>query len=124
VASGETGLRERLARVARRPRCRLAHWGRKTGQRHEVTIWFLVDGDTVYLVTGDRRRQWVRNVLARPGVELSVGGETFRGAAEPVTRPDEMARVVGLLRGKYWLSRPYLWYRGAPDAAFHVRLTG
>ena len=115
---------ERLAGVARWPRCRLAHWGRKTGRRHEVTIWFLVDGGIVYLVTGDRRRQWVQNVLARPGVELRVDGETFRGAVEPVTRADEMARVVDLLKRKHWLSRPYLWYRGAPDAAFRVRITG
>lgn len=80
-----TVVRERLARVARRPRCRLTHYGRKTGHPHEVTIWFLVDGDVVYLVTADRRRQWMRNVLARPGIELRAGGETFRGEAEPVT---------------------------------------
>jgi deazaflavin-dependent oxidoreductase (nitroreductase family) len=115
---------ERLARVAGRRRCRLTHWGRRTGRPHEVTIWFLVDAGLVYLVTGDRRRQWVQNVLARPTVELRVDGETFRGTAEPVTRPEEMARVVDLLKRKHWLSRPYLWYRGAPDAAFRVRVAG
>ena len=72
TASG-TVVRERLARVARRPRCRLTHYGRKTGHPHEVTIWFLVDGDVVYLVTADRRRQWVRNVLARPGHRAASG---------------------------------------------------
>jgi deazaflavin-dependent oxidoreductase (nitroreductase family) len=123
MTAGETALRERLARVARRPRCRLAHYGRKTGRRHEVTIWFLVDGDVVYLATGDRRRQWVRNVLARPSVELRVDGATFHGEVEPVARPDEMTRVIELLKQKYWLSRPYLWFRGAPDAAFRVRVT-
>jgi hypothetical protein len=76
----------------------------------------------VYLVTADRRRQWVQNVLARPGVELRVDGEMFRGAVEPVIRPDEVARVVELLKRKYWLSRAYLWDRGAPDAAFRVRV--
>jgi hypothetical protein len=44
-----------------------------------------VDGDVVYLVTADRRRQWVRNVLARPGIKLRAGDETFRGEADPVT---------------------------------------
>lgn len=122
TASGAAVI-ERLARVARRPRCRLAHFGRKTGRGHEVTIWFLVDGDVVYLVTADRRRQWVRNVLARPSVELRVDGETFHGEVEPVAHPDEMTRVIELLKRKYWLSWPYLWFRGAPDAAFRVRVT-
>jgi deazaflavin-dependent oxidoreductase (nitroreductase family) len=119
-----TVVRERLARVARRPRCRLTHVGRKTGQRHEVTIWFLVDGDLVYLVTADRRRQWVRNVLARPGLELRVGGETFRGEAEPVTEEGDITRVIELLKRKYWLARPYLWLKGAPDGVFRVRVHG
>jgi hypothetical protein len=44
-----------------------------------------VDGDVVYLVTADRRRQWMRNALARPDIELRAGDETFRGDAEPVT---------------------------------------
>jgi hypothetical protein len=26
-----------------------------------VTIWFVVDGDTVYLATANASRQWVRN---------------------------------------------------------------
>lgn len=69
----------------------------------------------VYLVTADRRPQWVRNVLARPGVELRTGGETFHGEREPVTRSEETARVIELLTRKYWLARPYLWLKGAPD---------
>jgi deazaflavin-dependent oxidoreductase (nitroreductase family) len=117
-----TAVRERLARVARASRCRLTHVGRKTGQPHEVTIWFLVDGDLVYLVTADRRRQWVRNVLARPGVALRIGGETFHGDAEPATEAGEIARVTELLKRKYWLARPYLWLKRAPDAVFRIRV--
>jgi deazaflavin-dependent oxidoreductase (nitroreductase family) len=123
TASG-TVVRERLARVARRPRCRLTHYGRKTGRPHEVTIWFLVDGDVVYLVTADRRRQWVRNVLARPGIELRAGRETFRREAEPVTEGRDITRVIELLKRKYWLARPYLWLKGAPDGVFRVRVRG
>jgi deazaflavin-dependent oxidoreductase (nitroreductase family) len=124
MTTSGTVLRDRLARVARASRCRLTHVGRKTGRRHEVTIWFLVDGDLVYLVTADRRRHWVRNVLARPGVELRMGGETFHGAAEPATDAGEIARVTELLKRKYWLARPYLWLKGAPDGVFRVRVHG
>ena len=120
--SSQHALADRLARVTRQPRCWLTHYGRKSGQPYEVTIWFLVDGEAVYLVTGDRRRQWVRNVLAHPAVQLRVRDETFAGEVTPVTGPGEMARVVELLTRKYWLARPYLWWRGAPDAAFRVRI--
>jgi deazaflavin-dependent oxidoreductase (nitroreductase family) len=117
-----TAVRERLARVAGRSRCRLTHVGRKTGRRHEVTIWFLVDGDLVYLVTADRRRHWVRNVLARPGLELRMGGETFHGDAEPVTEAEAITHVIELLKRKYWLARPYLWLKRMPDGVFRVRV--
>jgi deazaflavin-dependent oxidoreductase (nitroreductase family) len=123
TASGTVG-RERLARIARGSRCRLTHVGRKTGQQHEVTIWFLVDGDLVYLVTADRRRQWVQNVLAWPGIELRMGGETFHGDAKPVTDAEEIRRVIELLKRKYSLARPYLWLKGAPDGVFRVRVLG
>lgn len=66
----------------------------------------------------------MRNVLARPGVELRTGGETFHGEVEPVTRPEETTRVIELLKRKYWLARPYLWLKGAPDGAFRVRVSG
>lgn len=93
MTAGETGLRERLARPARRHRCRLIHEGRKTGRRREFTVWFLVNGSFVHLVAADRRRQWVQNVLARPGVELRIDG-----------------------------SRAHLWLRRAPDATLQVRI--
>jgi deazaflavin-dependent oxidoreductase (nitroreductase family) len=115
-------LAEHLARVARRSTCRLTHIGRKTGRPHEVTIWFLVDGEMVYLATMNMERQWTRNVQARPEVRLRIGDETFSGEAAVITEADEMARVVDLLRRKYWLARPYLWLRGRPDGAFRVRL--
>lgn len=111
---------DRLAQVARQSRCRLTHYGRKSGRPHEVTIWFLVDGDAVSLGTGDKRRQWVRNVLADPAVQLRVCTEVFAGDVTPVTTPAEIARVVELLKHKHWLARPYLWWRGSPDAAFRV----
>lgn len=114
-------IAERLAGVANRSTCRLIHQGRRSGRAHEVTIWFLVDGETVYLVTMSMQRQWTRNVQAHPGVRLQIAGETFEGEAAVVTDAQEMARVVELLRRKYWLARPYLWLKRRPDGAFRVR---
>lgn len=71
---------ERLDSVAARQTVRLTH-GRKSGKPYEVTIWFVVDGDRVYLGTANVHRQWVRNVQKTPTVRLRIGGETFEGEA-------------------------------------------
>jgi hypothetical protein len=42
----ESAVAERLARVGRKSTGRLTHYGRKSGRPYEVTIWFLVDGET------------------------------------------------------------------------------
>ena len=118
----ESTVAERLARVVRKSTCRLTHHGRKSGRPYEVTVWFLVEGDTVYLTTMNLRRQWTRNVQANPQVLLRAGGETFTGDIQVVSDEAEMTRVVELLRNKYWLARPYLWLKGKPDGAFRVRV--
>ncbi len=112
----------RIARVASRSTCRLTHYGRTTGRPHQVTIWFLPDGDRIYLSTMNMQRHWTRNVQANPRVVLQIGGERLQGIAREVTAADEMAHVARLMKRKYLLSRPYLWIKKRPDGAFRVDL--
>jgi deazaflavin-dependent oxidoreductase (nitroreductase family) len=114
------GVTARLARIATKLTCRLTHRGRKSGRPFEVTIWFLVDADTLYLTTMNMKRQWTQNVQVNRDVAIRIGPETFVGEASVITEPSEMARVVGLLKKKYWFSRPYLWLKKQPDGAFRV----
>ena len=111
-----------LAKVSSRSTCRLTHRGRKTGRAYEVTIWFLPDGNRIYLTTMNVNRHWIRNVQATPRVTLTIAGERFTGTAHRVTDEREMVRVVDLLKRKYWLARPYLWLRKRPAGAFGVDL--
>ena len=67
------------------------------------------------------QRQWTQNVQVNRDVAIRIGPETFVGEASVITEPSEMARVVDLLKKKYWLSRPYLWLKKQPDGAFRVR---
>jgi hypothetical protein len=53
---------------------------------------------------------------------IRIGPERFVGEASVVTEPSEIARVVGLLKAKYWFSRPYLWLKKRPDGVFRVRV--
>jgi deazaflavin-dependent oxidoreductase (nitroreductase family) len=112
----------RIARVASRSTCRLTHYGRTTGSPHQVTIWFLPDGDHIYLSTMNMQRHWTRNVQANPRVALQIGDERLEGTARAVTSAEEMAHVARLMKRKYVLSRPYLWIKKRPDGAFRVEL--
>lgn len=119
---------DRLAAVSNQSTCRLTHRGRKSGKPYQVTIWFVVDGETVYLETANAKRQWVRNLRATPQLSLEVGGQTFTGTSEPVHDPAEARRVMDLVVAKYWYLRPFvaiarlLGYDPKPDATFRVRL--
>jgi hypothetical protein len=67
----KASVTERLKRIAGRQTLRLTHYGRKSGKPYEVTIWFAVDGDRLYLLTANVTRQWVRNALPTPPAESS-----------------------------------------------------
>ncbi len=107
--AGTTSIAEQLAAAAGRWTLRLRHRGRRTGTPYQVTIWFLVDGETMYLVTANVRRQWVRNVTVNPDVVLEVGGRTLTGRVTPVRDRVELAHVVRLLTAKYWFVAPLVW---------------
>ena len=49
-----TTLADRLAQGANTSRLRLTHYGRRSGMPYGVTIWFMVEGEAVYLATANR----------------------------------------------------------------------
>lgn len=56
--------------------CYLTTTGRRTGQRHEIEIWYspTEDGRTLYLLAGARERSdWVRNLSANPRCTVRIG---------------------------------------------------
>jgi deazaflavin-dependent oxidoreductase (nitroreductase family) len=80
--------------------------GRKSGLRRSVTIWFVRDGDRVWLQAGQGgSTDWYRNLLATPRVELDFGSERRRGEAFPVADPAEVARIHARFVDKYWMTR-------------------
>ena len=62
----------RLRRVADKQTTRLTHYGRKTGKPHEVTIWFVLDDDKLYLGSANVNRQLVRNLQKTPKIKVFV----------------------------------------------------
>jgi deazaflavin-dependent oxidoreductase (nitroreductase family) len=102
-ASGR--LRDRLAAIADRSVMELTHYGRKSGTPYQVTTWFAVDGETVYVPTSDGGQQWTRNVQHTPRLQLRFGSQTFEGTVTPVTDDTQKHHVYELLRRKYWTIR-------------------
>jgi deazaflavin-dependent oxidoreductase (nitroreductase family) len=98
----------RLRQVAGKQTTRLTHYGRKTGKPHEVTIWFVLDGDRLYIGTANVNRQWVQNVQKTPQVKLSIAGENVEGTARFLTDRAEHERAMAAVRRKYWMFRPIL----------------
>ena len=79
----ESGIARHLARVASYQTMRLTHRGRKSGNRYEVTIWFVVDSYAIYL-NGNVDTQWPRNLKANPQITMYIGQEIFHGKANLV----------------------------------------
>jgi deazaflavin-dependent oxidoreductase (nitroreductase family) len=104
----ESNALTRLKRVAARQTLILTHYGRKSGKPYDVTIWFVVDGDKVYIGTANVNRQWVRNVQKTPRVRLSIGGEPFDGTARFLAGQAEHERAMAAIRRKYWMYRPFI----------------
>ena len=98
----------RLKAVAGRQTLTLTHYGRKSGKPYDVTIWFVVDGDKVYIGTANVNRQWVRNLQKTPRIRLAVGGETFEGEARFLAERSEHERAMAAIRRKYWVYRPLI----------------
>jgi len=99
---------DRLRRAGDRQTLQLTHYGRKTGKPYQVTIWYLVGDDKLYLVSANANRNWVRNVKRRPAISLRIGNEVFNGEVRSITDPGEREQVNALVERKYWFVIPIL----------------
>jgi deazaflavin-dependent oxidoreductase (nitroreductase family) len=99
-------FKQRLQSVAGKQTLVLTHYGRNTGKPHQVTIWFLVHGEKIYLGTANVERQWVRNVQKTPRVKLSIGDQEFEGETRFLRDVTERRRVLAMIYKKYWMYWP------------------
>jgi deazaflavin-dependent oxidoreductase (nitroreductase family) len=107
-AAMDSNALARLKAVTGRQTLTLTHYGRKSEKPYDVTIWFAVEGDKVYIGTANVNRQWVRNVQKTPRIRLAVGGERFEGEARFLAERAERERAMAAIRRKYWMYRPLI----------------
>ena len=86
--------------------------GRKSGNPHEIEIWFVEYEENYYLVSEfPERADWVKNILHNPAITFRVGNrsaESIQGigrAVDRMTEPELTTAVSGLMDEKYdWSS--------------------
>lgn len=82
--------------------CYLTTTGRVTGKPHEIEIWFGLNGNTLYLLSGGMdKSDWVKNLLKDPSVTVKVGRHTFKATARLVKDKEEEMLVRNMLADKY-----------------------
>lgn len=113
-------LAARLAAVANDTIAQITTTGRKTGNPHTVPVWFVLDGDTIYLTTLNEKRDWVRNAEHTPTVTLAIGTLRVQGHFARVADAVLAARVGKLRRDKYMLGRIASWFGYDTAVTFRV----
>jgi hypothetical protein len=68
--------------LASKSYCYLTTTGRVSGEPREIEIWFGLDGDTLYMLSGGRARSdWVKNLIRQSEVQVRLGDRIFEGRA-------------------------------------------
>ncbi len=83
--------------------CYLTTTGRRTGRPHRIEIWYVVEGNTLYLLAGaGRGSDWVRNLETEAAVSVELAAATRAGRARILEgRDEEERRARTLVYEKY-----------------------
>jgi deazaflavin-dependent oxidoreductase (nitroreductase family) len=95
----ENDLKERLSRYRQ---IKLSVLGRKSGQTISIPVWFVLEGDQLYLLpVQGSDTQWYKNILQNPSIGIEARGEEARFRAIATTEPKAVRSVVEKFREKY-----------------------
>ena len=92
-------LKERLARYRE---IKLSVTGRKSGKTISVPVWFVQDGEKLYLLpVNGSDTQWYKNVLQNPSMRIDARGAETEFRAVPITEANAVKAVIEKFREKY-----------------------
>lgn len=76
--------------------------GRKSGRTISNPVWFVVEGDKLYLLpVQGSDTQWYKNVLKNPKIGIAAGAAHSELKAMPTTGAAQVKSVVEKFRDKY-----------------------
>jgi len=95
-------LEKLLSQLSKEDYCYLTTTGRKSGLPREIEIWFGINENSLYLLSGGGdESQWVKNLLANPNVTVRIAKHTFNGIGKIVNEEKEETMARHMLAGKY-----------------------
>ncbi len=119
MATSKETLRERLGRYRE---IRITVIGRKSGRKISVPVWFVVEGDELYLLpVSGSETQWYKNVRENPAIGIGVRGAEGEFRATVMTGAKAVKAVVEKFREKYGAGDVKKYYAGF-DVAVVVKL--
>ncbi len=92
---------KQLAELQSENYCYFTTTGRVTGNPHEIEIWFGLNNATLYLMSGDGKSDWVKNLKKNPAVTVRIAQQTFNAIARIVETEAEQMTARNLLADKY-----------------------
>jgi deazaflavin-dependent oxidoreductase (nitroreductase family) len=85
--------------------------GRKSGRTIANPVWFVFDGDDLFLLpVQGSDTQWYKNVLSNPTIGVNARGAEAEFQAAPITDAKRVASVVEKFRAKYGASDVKKYY--------------
>jgi hypothetical protein len=76
--------------------------GRTSGRKISIPVWFVHEGDTLYLLpVKGSDSDWYKNILRAPTMTLSASGTEMAVNAKPITDPSKVRGIVDRFRAKY-----------------------
>ena len=100
-AENKGSVADLLARLANEAYCYLTTIGRLTGKPHEIEIWFITQNRSVYMMSGDGKSDWVKNLRKDSNVTVRIAAHHFKGTARLVKEEPEEMMVRHGLADKY-----------------------
>jgi deazaflavin-dependent oxidoreductase (nitroreductase family) len=89
-------------RLSRTRQAEITVTGRKSGRAISVVIWFVLEGEKLYLLpVNGSDTQWYKNVLANHSVRISSGTMHADLELVPLTERAQVSSVIGKFRDKY-----------------------
>ncbi len=96
--------------------------GRKSGREISIPVWFVREGEKLYLVpVNGSDSDWYKNVLKVPTIRLAAEGAQLTAGTTPVTDPAEVSEILDKFRARYG-ARDLAAYYPKQDVAVQVPL--
>ena len=104
----DNALRDRLSRSRE---INISVTGRKSGRTISNPVWFVLDGDKLYLLpVRGSDTQWYKNVLNNSTIRIAARGAEAEIKVVPVTDATEVSSVVEKFRAKYGINDVKKYY--------------